>query len=270
MRLSSLHQYISSPNLGSCPTPSNDSWFASIGGKTSVYPCSVVCRSSMKLMRARSIRAAAPLSSVKRDEAILAPRLKSSMSSASPISQCGRGSKVKRGGLPQVLTSSLADSSGPTGTDSWGMLGMSIISSVLLTSTSRTSASIPLIRSEISFIRSTIGPASPPFFFNAAISSPARFRWRLSSSTSTRMARRLLSSSRMPSTSVTSASIPRSRIAFFTRSGSSLISFISSKVCSCLFRVPVVIITNRELPAVTVPQRQSGECRQGAGATVGR
>ena len=64
----------------------------------------------MKLISARASRAPAPVSTANRAPASLAARSKSSMPSAGPISQCGRGAKSKPGGAPCRRTSTLSAS----------------------------------------------------------------------------------------------------------------------------------------------------------------
>ena len=58
------------------------------GGKTSMYPCCCVCRSSMKLASARSNFAPSPKYTAKRAPVIFAARSKSRMPSSGPRSQC--------------------------------------------------------------------------------------------------------------------------------------------------------------------------------------
>ena len=58
---SSRSRYMSSSNFGNWPVPIIALRLIRNGGNTSVYPCSRVCRSSSKLISARSSRAPAPL-----------------------------------------------------------------------------------------------------------------------------------------------------------------------------------------------------------------
>ena len=182
----------------------------------------------MKFISARSRSAPAPFRRVNLADAIFAPRLKSSMSSSSPISQCGFGLKVNCGGSPHRRTSTFDVSSGPTGTDGSGTFGMSSMRSRSLESTSRTSASRSFIRPEMLFMPVTSSDVSSPALRIAAILSLASLRSCLRSSTSASRRRRSESAASAPSTSATSAFIPRLAIAFLTSSGSSLISLMSS------------------------------------------
>ena len=101
----------SASNFGRLPVPVSEAAFTMNGGSTSRYPCSRVCRSSMKSMSARESRAPAPRRNAKRARAIFAARSKSRMPSAAPRSQCALGVKSNRGGSPTRRTSALCDAS---------------------------------------------------------------------------------------------------------------------------------------------------------------
>jgi hypothetical protein len=117
----------------------------------------------MKLASARSSLASAPFSTTKREPDSLAATSKSIRPSASPISKCCFGSKSNSRGLPSLRTSTLAVSSGPTGTSSAGTLGMAA-------SASSSSRSISFAAASASGIRSLI-PATSPISASARASS---------------------------------------------------------------------------------------------------
>src|SRR5689334_24373818 len=71
------------------------------GGSTSRYPCADVCRSSIKLIKARSSLAPEPDKTANRAPAIFAARSKSRMPSASPMSQWLFAGADRFGGVPQ-------------------------------------------------------------------------------------------------------------------------------------------------------------------------
>ena len=104
--------------------PNSDFEFTMNGGSTSVYPCFCVCRSSIKLISARSSRAPAPMYTANRAPLSLAARSRSRMPSASPISQCGFGSKSNVRFSPHVFTVTLSASEVPAGTSSRVRLGI--------------------------------------------------------------------------------------------------------------------------------------------------
>ena len=77
----------------------------------------------MKFISARFSFAPAPERIEKRVPVIFVARSKSRMPSASPMSQCAFGVKLKDGFSPQVRSTRLCVSSGPIGTDSCGTFG---------------------------------------------------------------------------------------------------------------------------------------------------
>ena len=154
------------------------------GGMISVYPCSRVCTSTMKLIRARSMRAAQFLRTTNRLPVNLAALAKSRPPSSVPSSQCSLGGKFRAGFSPQNLSMRLSFSSRPTGTSSWGILGMVSRKSLVFVSTSLSSPSKTLIRFETEAICSNSSEASSLLRFFRATSAEALFRRLLSSSTS--------------------------------------------------------------------------------------
>ncbi len=191
-----------------------------------MYPCSLVCRSSMKLITARSSRAPRPFKKAKRAPVTFPARSKSKMPSSTPKSQWGLGSKSNWRGSPQRLTSTFSASVGPMGTEEWGMLGILRSRALIRSLSSRVSPSSSLIRSETSLICSMRSPGSWPFRLYAAISWDALFRWARSSSTSARIRRCF--SSRVSTSSKGAASSPRLSRDRRTKSGSLRISLKSS------------------------------------------
>ena len=83
--------YMSSSNFGSCVVPTMHSRFTMKGGLISVYPCCAVCRSSRKLISARSSRAPAPVKQTKPLPLIFAARSRSNRPSRAPTCRwsCG-------------------------------------------------------------------------------------------------------------------------------------------------------------------------------------
>ncbi len=80
----------------------------------------------MKEISERSSSEPAPRRTAKRAPASFEARSKSRMPSASPSSQCGFGLKGGDGTAPTTRSTRLSVSSRPTGTDSWGMFGISL------------------------------------------------------------------------------------------------------------------------------------------------
>ncbi|OQB57889.1 MAG: hypothetical protein BWX98_01098 [Candidatus Aminicenantes bacterium ADurb.Bin147] len=147
-------------------------------------PRSRVWMSSMKLIRARSIRAAAARETVKRDPAILAARSKSRIPRPVPRSQWASGSKSNSRGSPARRTSTLPEASAPTGTDSSGRLGILRRVVRILSSSGFSPSSRVLIRSPTSLVSAIRAAASRPDRLRPATSSEALFRRDRRSSTS--------------------------------------------------------------------------------------
>ncbi len=80
--------------------------------------------SKKKLMSARCIRAPLPLYTGKPAPAILTPNSKSIISYFFAKSQCGVASAGKVGILPPERSTTLSSAPFPSGTDSWGRLGI--------------------------------------------------------------------------------------------------------------------------------------------------
>ena len=126
----------------------------------------------MNWLRARSRRAPRPHWTAKRAPEIFAARSKSRIPSSGPRSQWAFGSKSKAGGSPTFRTSTLADSSGPTGTSGSGMLGTTRRKPRRRSSTSCRRASPSLIRAATPFISALRSEASSFALPRRAISSP--------------------------------------------------------------------------------------------------
>ena len=207
----------------------------SAGGQISVMPCSRVWTPMNQSISARSSAAPAPRYTGNPDPVILAPAARSSMPSASPISQCGRRvhGPAPSGppppvsscgaGSPQVRTITLA-SSPPTGTPGSAGFGMRSSASSSSASTAASSTSIAAIRWPASVddrrSASTSGPCgdaperiASPIRFEAAFRSARRV-----SPSPSRPRRRASSSS---ATSTTAGSSPLSMAPWRTRSASS-------------------------------------------------
>ena len=157
-------------------------------------------------MSARSSWAPLPASTVKRASASFTPRSKSRMPRSVPRSQWGLGSKPsaeKSRGVPHFLTSTFSESSLPSGTQSAGMLGIRLTSSVMAESASSRWASSTAIRSLRARTPALASSASSalPAFMRAPISLDVALRWACRVSTSAMAARRCLSSSRKRSLS---------------------------------------------------------------------
>src|SRR3989338_4371701 len=120
---SSFNLYMSSSSFGSWPVPVMLALFTRNGGKISLYPCWVVCRSSIKLISALSSNAPKPLKRQKPEPDILEDLGKSSISRSSPISICVFGLKSNFLGSPHFLTS-LLFSAFPIGIELWGIFGI--------------------------------------------------------------------------------------------------------------------------------------------------
>ena len=149
------------------------------------------------------------------------------MSSRSPISQWGAGSKSKAGRSSVVRSTTFSSSSLPTGTSSPGMLGSDRRRPSSSSSTERVWASSSLMRPPTCRISSM---SSGGFCFEAPICRLTSLRRARRSSPSCTTARRSPSRRRMRSTSTSS---PRNSTARRTRS-------VSSRIISILSNVPVV------------------------------
>src|SRR3989337_207753 len=145
-----------------------------------------------------------------------------------PISTWSRGGKPRAVGAPQVRTVTLAEGSRPTGTLACGRFGSARSSGPSSSSTARRTASCTRSRSERSRAAAIRLSCSTPC--RRAISAEARFCSARSASMCCSNSRRRLSTSRMWSTSDTSA--PRTRRASRTTSGCCRISLMSSIVSS--------------------------------------
>src|ERR1043166_2438999 len=132
------------------------------GGSTSTYPCSRVCRSSMKLISPRTSFDPAPTNTGKPDPEIFAPRARSSRPSVSPSSQCGL--PPRGAGSPQGRATLLCDSS-PSGASASGRLGTYSSLSSTAASMPRSSASRVSMRCPSARRPSRTAAGSPPFFF---------------------------------------------------------------------------------------------------------
>ncbi len=185
----------------------------------------MVCTSNMKLIRARSSLAPRPIYRAKRAPAIFAARSKSRIPSLSPISQWGKGSKLKERRSPTVLMTTLSSLSLPVGTESCGRLGSSMSMECKVCSCSESSSSKALILWETSRISAMSSEASFWPLFIWAIRSETMFRSCLSSSASSRIARRLAS---QPRKSRRSYACPRLRRDASTNSTFCLMNFVSS------------------------------------------
>ena len=180
------------------------------GGSTSRYPCSRVCRSSMKLMSARDSRAPAPLRTANRAAEIFTARSKSMIPNAGPRSQCGCGSKSNARGSPCRRTSTLSAAVLPTGTLECGRFGSSSSAELRWYSIASTWMPSCLICCARARLASCTGVMSRPCRFARAISSPDVFCSRLRPSSSG-MSRRRAASSVAMSSSALSGSRPRLR-----------------------------------------------------------
>src|SRR6266480_3887119 len=177
------------------------------GGSTSTYPCSRVCRSSMKLIRPRTSLDPAPTNTGKPDPESFAPRARSSRPSVSPSSQCGL--PPRGAGSPQVRTTLLCDSS-PSGTSGSGRFGTyssfsSIAASRLRSSTSRVSMRSPSLRRPS---RTAVG-SSPFSFIRRASPFTASLRSALSWSSWPVSARRRISRASSSSSNRVTVGSPR-------------------------------------------------------------
>src|SRR5256885_2725948 len=187
----------------------------SCGGRISVYPCSRMCKSIMKLRSARSSRAPAPFKNTNRDPVTLTARSKSMIPSRSATSQCGR--ILKAGGLrpsiPHVRTVTLPVASFPSGTEASGGLGTSRSRALSRASIGATFCSSALTSSRMR--RSSSTAASSRLF---AIAADRRFCSALSCSSLVTVSRRSASRRRISSTG---AGSPFLRAPSLTRSGCS-------------------------------------------------
>ena len=141
-----------------------------------MYPCSPVCRSSMKLASARSNRAPKAQYTAKRAPVSFAARSRSRIPRCSPSSQCGLALKSNCGGEPQRRASTLSASLFPIGTPSCGRFGIEVKISRSRASCSAAFFSDSAICSRSSLVSAICAVASCPLFFNFAISSEARLR----------------------------------------------------------------------------------------------
>jgi hypothetical protein len=171
----------------------------------------------MKWMSDRSSRAAAPMSTVKRDPESFAARSKSRMPSATPRSQCAFGANARLGFSPQWRTTLLSSSLVPSGVLASGTLGTTTRTSRTFASISVTSFSRSLISVERRLSSSRLSANSCDFLSSLAIASLAWLRCACLRSSAPMDSRRFLSSSRIGSR-VSAAAGPRRSRPFCTSS----------------------------------------------------
>ncbi len=175
----------------------------STGVQVSVRPCFSTWRSSMNCASARWRRTTAPERMTKRLPESFAAVSKSMPGFAAGISKCSRGLKSNARGAPHRLISTLAVSSGPTGTSSSGRLGTPISRSWRAASAWAASASSRAISSffSVTSARRRSNSASSPLALAAPTALLAALRSARASSAALMRARRVSSRPRIVSAS---------------------------------------------------------------------
>src|SRR5271155_5795230 len=217
------------PKSARSTTPAYASLRIMSGGPTAVKPRSERKSTAYLMIDCSSLRAS-PFRKKKREPETFAALSMSMRPRAPRRSWWSLGGKSNFLGSPHVLTVTLPLSSGPTGTDSWSMLGSDMSISLTRAWSSCALFSRLAISSGIPFTSLSLSVASFPDFFSAATSTVSLFCECLRSSTRFFAWRHSASAAAASSTSGSLSSQPRFLRSRRMTSGLSRNSFTSSIV----------------------------------------